>query len=389
MLHLPHVQQETVMTLDRHWFCFCYLSCSWICLIHYWNNLALSQTRSQWVLASARAALYHRSCLWFSWTGYLGAAWGWSRSGLGVSGSPLCCLQMMWSCWHPQSVTAGIHWGVLQLSVKRRGLESAPPNLRPWCSAGDRWIAPSRWGQRAYPKQRSSSISGSCSRVRVRWSGRSTGGSVRLQQSKRRCTGPSWWRGSWADRQSSQFTGQSTFQPSPMVTNFGSWPKEQGREYKRTKWVSSIGWPGSALERGYGARTSGGSSESSRYSFALKGVSWGGPGIWFGRLPLEVFQAHPTGRRPRGRPRNTLEGLHLPAGLGTPRDPPEWVAKCCGWEGSLGQPSGSPAPRPDPEFRGWEWMDWNNLCDSFIQRSTVLYATDLCVCVCVCSNVYI
>uniref|UniRef100_A0A8C2Z4V3 Cyclin-dependent kinase inhibitor 2C (p18, inhibits CDK4) n=1 Tax=Cyclopterus lumpus TaxID=8103 RepID=A0A8C2Z4V3_CYCLU len=38
------------------------------------------------------------------------------------------------------------------------------------------------WGQTAYPKRRSSSISGSCSRVRVRWSWRSTGGSVRLQQ---------------------------------------------------------------------------------------------------------------------------------------------------------------------------------------------------------------
>jgi len=33
------------------------------------------------------------------------------------------------------------------------------------------------------PKRRSSSISGSCTRVRVRWSGRWTGGSVRLRQS--------------------------------------------------------------------------------------------------------------------------------------------------------------------------------------------------------------
>jgi len=34
---------------------------------------------------------------------------------------------------------------------------------------------------------------------------------------------------------------------------------------------------------------------------------------------LKVFQAHPTGRRPRGR----LEGLYLSAGLGTLREPPE------------------------------------------------------------------
>jgi len=47
---------------------------------------------------------------------------------------------------------------------------------------GNQWIAPSRWGQSAYPKRRSLSISGFYSWVRVRWSRRSTGGSVRLQQ---------------------------------------------------------------------------------------------------------------------------------------------------------------------------------------------------------------
>jgi len=44
---------------------------------------ALSQTRSRCVSASDRAALHYRSCLGFSWTGYLSAAWWW-RSGLGV-----------------------------------------------------------------------------------------------------------------------------------------------------------------------------------------------------------------------------------------------------------------------------------------------------------------
>lgn len=37
---------------------------------------------------------------------------------------------------------------------------------------------------------------------------------------------------------------------------------------------------------------------------------------------LEVFQAHPTGRRPRKRPRNLLEGLFIPSGLGMPWDTP-------------------------------------------------------------------
>ena len=43
------------------------------------------------------------------------------------------------------------------------------------------------------------------------------------------CIGLSWWRRSWAERQSSWFTGQSTvltYPILPMVMNFGSWPKE-------------------------------------------------------------------------------------------------------------------------------------------------------------------
>ncbi|KAF7641884.1 hypothetical protein LDENG_00269530 [Lucifuga dentata] len=36
-----------------------------------------------------------------------------------------------------------------------------------------------------------------------------------------------------------------------------------------------------------------------------------------GCLPGEVFQARPTGKRPRGIP-STLEGLHLPADLEMP-----------------------------------------------------------------------
>ncbi|KAI3362885.1 hypothetical protein L3Q82_001925 [Scortum barcoo] len=41
-----------------------------------------------------------------------------------------------------------------------------------------------------------------------------------------------------------------------------------------------------------------------------------------GRLPREVFQACPTGRRPQGKTQDTLERLCLSAGLGTPRGPP-------------------------------------------------------------------
>ncbi|KAI3366678.1 hypothetical protein L3Q82_009215 [Scortum barcoo] len=56
-----------------------------------------------------------------------------------------------------------------------------------------------------------------------------------------------------------------------------------------------------------------------------------------GRLPREVFQACPTGRRPRGRKtQDTLEKLCLSAGLGTPRGPPGRAGGSVWGEGSLG-----------------------------------------------------
>jgi len=45
-----------------------------------------------------------------------------------------------------------------------------------------------------------------------------------------------------------------------------------------------------------------------------------------------------------GKTQNTLEGLHLPAGLGTPRDLPEW-ARTCGWACCHRDPA--------PDMNGW------------------------------------
>ena len=58
---------------------------------------AVSQTCSQYVLDSARAALCHRFCSLFLWTEFLGAVRGRRVSGLGTIGSHLCCLQTMLS----------------------------------------------------------------------------------------------------------------------------------------------------------------------------------------------------------------------------------------------------------------------------------------------------
>jgi len=84
-------------------------------------------------------------------------------------------------------------------------------------------------------------------------------------------------------------------------------------------------------------------------------LRWFGHLIWMppGRLPLEVFQA----RRPQGKTQDTVEGLYLQGGLGTPQDPPECAGKCCGWEGSLGQPAGSAASATRPRMRMYRWED--------------------------------
>jgi len=67
------------------------------------------------------------------------------------------------------------------------------------------------------------------------------------------------------------------------------------------------------------------------------------------------------GGDPGGDP-DTLEGLYPPAGLGTPRDPPEWAGKCCGWERSLGLPA------TRPRIRGWKWMDAWWTCRAMVDR---------------------
>lgn len=51
-----------------------------------------------------------------------------------------------------------------------------------------------------------------------------------------------------------------------------------------------------------------------------------------GCLPLEVFQARPTERRPWGV-QGLLEGLYIPPGWGTPWDPLGEAGKCCWGEG--------------------------------------------------------
>uniref|UniRef100_A0A3B3ZVG5 KIND domain-containing protein n=1 Tax=Periophthalmus magnuspinnatus TaxID=409849 RepID=A0A3B3ZVG5_9GOBI len=74
------------------------------------------------------------------------------------------------------------HWSSSQEMDLQQALGSLQPSVKPWFSTGKRWFALSGWMVSLCLKWRSSSISGSCSRVREGWSVRLTGGSVQRLQ---------------------------------------------------------------------------------------------------------------------------------------------------------------------------------------------------------------
>ena len=80
--------------------------------------------------------------------------------GLVASGFCLCYLQMTWSCWPPQTVTSSCPGDGLQASVWWQEWESTPINVRPWFSAGEWWITNSRSDKICFHKWKSSSTLG-------------------------------------------------------------------------------------------------------------------------------------------------------------------------------------------------------------------------------------
>ncbi|KAI3375158.1 hypothetical protein L3Q82_021682 [Scortum barcoo] len=79
-----------------------------------------------------------------------------------------------------------------------------------------------------------------------------------------------------------------------------------------------------------------------------------------GRLPREVFQACPTGRRPPGKTQDTLERLCLSTGLGTPRGPPGRAGGSVWGEGGLGisaQTAASATRSRTKRMKMDGWMD--------------------------------
>ena len=341
--------------------------------------------RFQWVLASAWVVPCRRSCLWFSWTGSQGAARGRRVSGSGTSELRLCSLQMMWFCWLHQTATFSAHWGGLQPSVKQSGWESVPSSLRLWFSAGKRWIAPSGLGVSLCPKRGSLSISGSCSRSEgkmEREMDRQYGAASAVIRALYRTVVVK--RGLSQKAKLSIY--QSIFVPTLTYGHELCVVTERMRSriqvaemsfLRRVAGLSFIGW---------GAQTSGGSSEVEPLLLRVERgqLRWFGHLIRMppGRLPLEVFRARPTGKRPRGRPRthwrDYISGLAWER-LGVPQ---EELDNCCWGRGTSGISLLSlhaPATQPPDKF-GIQAMSRVDAygCEAFsslIYQTMRLYAT--------------
>ncbi len=240
-----------------------------------------------------------------SGTGSQGAARA-RMSSLGILELLLCSLQMLWFCWLHQTMISSMHGGGLQ-----PGWQSAPPSLRPRCSAGRWWIAPCGLGVSCCPKWRSSSILVSCWPVRVKCV-RSTGGLVRYQTTVVKrvlslpaglCSNPHLW--SWA---------------------LGS---DRNNEIANTSGWNEFPPQGSVLEGELGV-------ELLLLHVERSQLRWDGPLI---RILLNAFlwrfSGHVQLEGVPGADQNTLERLYISSGSGTPQDPPGGAGKCCWGEGRL------------------------------------------------------
>ncbi|KAI3375113.1 hypothetical protein L3Q82_021636 [Scortum barcoo] len=104
--------------------------------------------------------------------------------GLGTTGFHLCFLQMMLSCWLHQARTFSMYWSWFAAECEVAGMRISTSKSEAMVLDQKRkgWCALSGWVERSCLKWRSSSISGSCSQVRERWSVRLTGGLVQRPQ---------------------------------------------------------------------------------------------------------------------------------------------------------------------------------------------------------------
>ena len=71
-----------------------------------------------------------------------------------------------------------------------------------------------------------------------------------------------------------------------------------------------------------------------------------------GRLPLEVFLGTSYWEKAPRETQNSLEGLYVPSGLGTPRDPTGGAGECHWGEGCVGFSPELVAPSTRPRISG-------------------------------------
>ena len=217
------------------------------------------------------------------WTGSQSAAGGSRVSGLGTSELRLCSLQIMWFCWLHRTVTFSTHWGGLQPSVKRSGWESVPPSLRPWFSARNGGLAPSGLGVSLLPQVRefkhlTSLVVLFTSEGKMEWEmDRQFGAASAVMRALYRTVvvKRELIRKAKLSIYRSIYVPTLTYGHELWVVTERMRSRIQAAEMSFLR----IGWLGSALEIGWGAQTSGGSSSRAAAPSHRKGQL-----RWFGHL---------------------------------------------------------------------------------------------------------
>ncbi len=205
---------------------------------------------------SPGVSLVSNTVFWYSQTGSQTAA-----VVRRVSQEPQNCIPCslhMWFCWVFQPVTSSGHWGGLQPSVNSQNEDQ---HLQVWGHGSllRKSRLPSLVGRWAPATSKGMQVS------------RFTSNGKLKREVVRRFDVAS--AVMWVLcltivvkkelRQKAKLSiYQSTYVPNPTCGHeLGEWPKGWDHGYKWLKWVSSIGWLGSACEIGWGARTYRGSSE--------------------------------------------------------------------------------------------------------------------------------
>ncbi len=164
-----------------------------------------------------------------------------------------------------------------------------------------------------------------CENCSMRW----TGSLMQHQQWHGFCTELPWWRGSWAERQNSHFTNQSTSQPSPIGHELWLVTERMRSQLQAVKMSFHCRVAGLSLRERVRSPDIQRELGTEPLIFGLKEASWGGSGIWLGRLQGAIFWRFSKHAKLGGDP-------GVP---GTPLHPLGGARKCCWGERHLEFPA--------------------------------------------------